>query len=145
MAYYALIDDNNIVINVISGRDEDEVIDGISDWEAHYSEITGYRCLRTSYNTKFGVHLDGKEPYRINYAGIGFTYNEELDGFFGPKPYESWLPNANTGLWEAPVEKPENIDCIWNESTLLWQELPPKPDASTAWVWNIDLAKWIEL
>jgi len=71
MAHYAYIDENNIVIDVITGRNEDEVVDGISDWEAYYGAMRGLRCLRTSYNNNI----------RGRYAGIGMRYDEDLDEF----------------------------------------------------------------
>jgi hypothetical protein len=89
MAHYAFLDANNIVTEVIVGRDEDEVVNGISDWEAHYSEIRGQVCKRTSYNTyrdENGVsqHANGGTPFRGKYAGIGDKYNAELDVFESP-------------------------------------------------------------
>lgn len=76
MAHYAFLDDSNIVTEVITGRNEDEVVDGISDWEAHYGEFRGQTCVRTSYNGNI----------RYNYAGIGFTYDPIDDAFIAPMP-----------------------------------------------------------
>lgn len=81
MAHYAFLDDNNVVTEVIVGRHEYETVDGISDWETYYGELRGLRCLRTSYNTHNGEHLLGGTPFRGNYAGIGFTYDPDLDVF----------------------------------------------------------------
>lgn len=78
MAHYAFIDENNMVVEVIVGHDENY---GGIDWEQYYSQIRGLRCLRTSYNTMNDEHLNGGIPFRGNYAGIGFYYNEELDKF----------------------------------------------------------------
>ena len=69
MAHYAFLNQDNIVTEVIVGRNEWEVVDGISDWEAHYGEIRGQRCLRTSYNGNI----------RGVYAGIGAYYDEAKD------------------------------------------------------------------
>ena len=77
MAHYAFIDDQNIVTEVIVGKDEGQGV----DWESHYAEIRGQRCLRTSYHTQGGVHLKGGTPFRMNYAGIGYRYDEQLDAF----------------------------------------------------------------
>jgi hypothetical protein len=121
MAHYAFIDNNNIVTQVIVGRDETEVVNGISDWEDYYSQQHNQRCLRTSYNTLGGVHLLGGLAFRKNYAGIGFTYDETLDAFIPPKPFESWLLNEDTCLWEAPVPYPQDGEPYnWNEDTLTW-------------------------
>lgn len=81
MAHYAFIDDRNIVTEVIVGRDEGEGV----DWEAHYAEVRGQRCLRCSYNTRDGVHLSGGVPFRQNYPGTGCRYDEQLDAFFPPE------------------------------------------------------------
>lgn len=113
MAHYAFLDENNIVTEVIVGRNEDEVVDGISDWEAHYGEFRGQRCLRTSYNSNI----------RGVYAGIGFSYNEEEDIFVTPQPFPSWTRNGS--FWEAPTPTPtEGGPWIWVEADLNWQVIP---------------------
>ena len=94
MAHYAFLDENNIVTEVIAGRDEDEVVDRISNWEIHYGQIRGKVCKRTSYNTHANVHLNNKTPFRYNYAGIGSKFDPTIgsDGAFIPKkPFESWV------------------------------------------------------
>jgi len=78
MAHYAFLDENNIVTEVIPGRHEYEVIDGISDWETWYGEFRGQRCIRTSYNA-------ATNGFRGKYAGIGDTYDAELDIFIAPE------------------------------------------------------------
>lgn len=93
MAHYALLDDNNVVTQVITGRNEDEVVNGISDWEAYYGNFHGQVCKRTSYNTHDGVHYDlvtgeisadQSKVFRGTYAGIGFTYDPVADVFVAP-------------------------------------------------------------
>jgi hypothetical protein len=78
MAHYAFLDENNIVTEVIVGKNEGE--EGI-DWEAHYGAFRGQPCKRTSYNTHGGVHSGGGTPYRKNYAGIGYTFDAGRDAF----------------------------------------------------------------
>jgi hypothetical protein len=85
MAHYAFLDENNQVTHVISGIDESELIDG-KDPETWYGEFVGQVCKRTSYNTYGGVHLLGGVPFRGHYAGIGYTYDPELDEFIPPEP-----------------------------------------------------------
>lgn len=97
MAHYAFLDENNIVTEVIVGKDEGE--NGI-DWELWYAQFRDQVCKRTSYNTQGGVHLNGGTPFRKNYAGIGFTYDETRDAFIPPKPDGDWTLNENTCLWE---------------------------------------------
>jgi hypothetical protein len=76
MANYAFLDENNIVVDVIKGRDENEIVDGISDWETHYGQYRGLTCKRTSQSGKI----------RFNYAGIGYTYDPIDDAFIAPMP-----------------------------------------------------------
>ena len=95
MAHYAFLDDANIVTEVIVGRDENEGV----DCEALYAAVRGQRCLRTSYNTRGGQHLNGGVPFRLTYAGIGYTYREDLDGFVPPCPGEGFVLDEATGTW----------------------------------------------
>lgn len=81
MAHYAFIDENNIVVDVIVGKEENE--DGI-DWEQWYGDLQGLTCKRTSYNTVNGIHLNGGIPFRYNFAAIGYIYAPELDAFIPP-------------------------------------------------------------
>ena len=103
MAHYAFLDDNNIVIDVITGRDEDDLAPGVTSWEDYYGSFRGQRCLQTSYNTLAGVHANGGTPLRGNYAGIGYEYREDLDAFIAPRPGDDWVLNEETFTWE-PVE-----------------------------------------
>ena len=122
MAHYAFLDANNIVINVIVGKDEGE--DGI-DWEEFYG------AKRTSYNTLGGIHYDPetREPsvdqskaFRKNYAYIGGIYDPIRDAFISPKSFDSWILNEQTCSWEAPVPYPNDGNIYyWNEETLSWQ------------------------
>lgn len=99
MAHYAFLDDNNIVTEVITGRDEDDLAEGVTSWEDYYGAVRGQRCLQTSYNTYAGVHADGKAPLRGNYAGIGYTYDQALDAFIPPKPDGDYVLDEQTFTW----------------------------------------------
>ena len=122
MAHYAFLDDNNVVTEVIVGRDEDDVVDGITDWEAYYGELRSQRCVRTSYNTHGGVHEVGGTPFRKNYAGIDFTYDESRDAFIPPQPFPSWVLNEDTCFWDAPVPYPDDgLMYDWDEDSQSWQ------------------------
>jgi hypothetical protein len=121
MAHYAFLDDNNIVTEVIVGKNEGE--DGI-DWEAHYSDFRGQVCKRTSYNTQGGVHNADGAPYRKNYAGIGYSYDAVRDAFVPPKPFASWSLNETSCLWEPPVAYPSDGNpYTWNEETTSWDSI----------------------
>lgn len=112
MAHYAFLDENNMVIQVIVGRDESDIVDGISDWEKYYSEFTGYKCKRTSYNGNI----------RKNFAGIRFIYDEEKDAFIPPKPHNSFILNEDDCRWYPPIDCPDDgKDYVWNENILNWE------------------------
>lgn len=79
--------------------------------------------VQTSYNTRGGTHALGGTPLRKNYAGIGFTYDSELDAFIPPQPYPSWTVNSDTGLWNAPTPRPDDgEEYQWDEDTQSWVE-----------------------
>ena len=97
MAHYAYLDENNVVTQVIVGRDEGE--NGIN-WEDYYGAV------RTSYNTRLGQHRDGGVPFRGNYAGIGMVFIPDAgpDGVFvEPQPDPSWVLDVDTATWKPPV------------------------------------------
>ena len=111
MAHYAFLDENNIVTQVIVGRDEWEVVGKINNWEAYYGALNGVVCKRTSYNGNI----------RKNFAAIGFTYDEDRDAFIPPQPYESWVLNEETCRWEAPTPYPDDgVMYEWDEETTDW-------------------------
>ena len=118
MAHYCFLNMQNIVTEVIVGKDEK---DGQTNWEIHYGNFREQVCKRTSYNTIGGVHKNGGVPFRKNYAGIGYSYDETRDAFIPPKPFDSWILNETTCLWEAPVEYPEDgQQYTWNEELGTW-------------------------
>lgn len=121
MAHYAILNKDNIVINVIVGKDEN---DPDTDWELYYKnlaiEMYGdieddyYRpvdCKRTSYNTKGGVHYDPEtgvpsedqsKAFRKNYAGVGRKYDPERDAFIPNCIYDDWVLDEETCTWKPP-------------------------------------------
>lgn len=118
MANYALLNMQNIVTEVFRGNDE---TDGNTNWEIFYQQKKIQVCKRTSYNTRGGVHLDGKEPFRKNYASVGYTYDESRDAFIPPKSYDSWTLNETSCLWEPPVAAPTDGQRYeWNEDDEQW-------------------------
>ena len=126
MAHYAFLDENNIVTEVITGKNENEKRDGKTvDWEVWYGNFRGQTCKRTSYNTAGNVHSDNtKNAFRGNYAGIGYTYDETNDVFIPPKPFDSWVLNESIWLWDSPVPYPsDGKDYTWNEETTSWNQL----------------------
>lgn len=118
MAHYAFLDSNNIVVEVIAGKDE---TDTSENWENHYGQIRNLTCKRTSFNTYGGVHLNGGTPFRKNYAGIGYKYDASKDAFIPPKPFNSWTLNESTCAWEPPVAYPDGNGIYqWDEATIQW-------------------------
>jgi hypothetical protein len=84
--------------------------------------------IQTSYNTHAGVHTQGGTPLRKNYAGVGYSYDEALDAFIPPKPFDSWILDETTCHWKAPVECPQDDNrYIWNEQDLLWERSTFEP------------------
>lgn len=124
MAHYAYLDENNMVTQVIVGKNENE--DGI-DWEQYYG------AKRTSYNTRGGIYYDANtnEPsndqsksFRKNYAGVGYIYDTVRDAFIPPKPFYSWVLNESSCMWEAPVPHPDDGKLYsWNEETQSWDPI----------------------
>ena len=131
MASFAKIGLNGKVIEVLSVNNEVLKDSNGIEQEANgidfLTKLTGWAIWKqTSYNTIGGVHNNNGTPLRKNHAGIGYTYDEDRDAFIPPKPFNSWILNENTCLWEAPVEKPteelENNQCYsWNESIINWE------------------------
>lgn len=115
MAHFAEIGLNNIVQQVIVVHNNELLDDNGVEQESKGQEfcrnLLGGTWIQTSYNVSF----------RKNYAGIGYTYDSERDAFIPPKPYNSWILNETTCLWEAPVPYPTDDSIYhWNEDTQSW-------------------------
>jgi len=140
MASFAKLNSNNIVITV-----EAVVNDIIEDSNNIEQEQLGIDFLnqlyntndnwkQTSYNTHGNVHLLGGIPFRKNHAGIGYIYDAQRDAFIAPKPFNSWVLNEDTCLWEAPIPYP-----ITNTKNEFYEDESPKNDLYT---WNEDIINW---
>lgn len=121
MAHFAQLDENNIVTQVIVVSNEDiKDMNGIESEEigiGFCKKVLGSNTnwKQTSYNGNF----------RVRYAGIGFSYNEELDAFVPPKPYDSWILDEETVEWKAPIPYPDDTtgaEYAWNEDIQSWVE-----------------------
>ncbi len=120
MAHFAELDNNNVVLRVIVvGNADTSDANGVEKEHigaAFCERLLGGTWKQTSYNGNM----------RKRYAGVGFTYNAELDAFVPPKPYPSWVLNNTTADWKAPVPLPDDGKTYdWNESTLAWVEVAP--------------------
>jgi hypothetical protein len=126
MASFAKIGLNSKVIEVLSVHNNvlkdsngiEQEVNGID----FLTKLTGWAIWKqTSYNTYAGVHNNNGTPLRKNHAGIGFTYDENIDAFIPPKPFNSWTLNETTCQWNSPVARPQdNNNYKWNEQTLSW-------------------------
>jgi hypothetical protein len=131
MAYFAEIDGQNRVVRVLSLGDKNTADSDGNEVEsvgAEYLEAwLGGAWVQTSYNTRAGVHSLGGTPFRKNYAGEGYEWREDLDGFVPPRPYDSWHLEPETCQWEPPIPRPEDVDkdkrYVWDEGNLEWVEI----------------------
>ena len=114
MAHFAKIEEGIVVqVNVV---DEQFFADNPDRYQGQW--------VQTSYNTHGGIHQLGGTPLRKNYAGIGYTYDQDRDAFIPPKPFNSWLLNEDSCLWESPVPYPTNGGIYrWNEDIINWEEV----------------------
>ena len=109
MSHFAELDENNIVLRVLVG-DNNLPNEGY-DW---FVENLGGTWVQTSYNGTI----------RKNFAGIGYTYDEELDAFIAPQPFESWTLNTQTAKWMSPTPYPQDGRIYeWDEENLNWKEV----------------------
>jgi hypothetical protein len=116
MAHYAQINEDNIVeqVLVIDNSEEDGAVQFLEN-------TFGMRWVKTSYNTMFGQHILGGVPFRKNYAGIGYYFDENRDAFIPPKAFPSWILDEETCTWVSPTPYPKDGAYYrWNESTLSW-------------------------
>jgi len=127
MAHFAEIDETNTVTRVLVVGDDQEhrgqefLADDLG---------LGGTWIQTSYNTQGNVHALGGTPLRMNYAGIGSTYDPVADAFYGPSPFPSWVLDDNYE-WQPPT--PQVAGYLWDEDTVSWIQ-PPSPFPSWTWV-----------
>lgn len=109
MSHFAKIENGLVTEVIVAEQDFINLLDG--EW------------VQTSYNTHGNQHPENR-PLRKNFAGIGFTYDKNLDAFIPPKPFNSWTLNQEIGLWEAPTPMPKDGKFYkWNEPLLTWIEI----------------------
>ena len=133
MASYALLDDNNIVTQVITGNEEG----GDTNYETVYGNFHGQTCKRTSYNTHANAHSDGGTPFRGNYAGIGHVYDTTNNVFYEAQPHASWTKDVATASWVAPITYPsvtnDGQDPVVFEYIISWNESGYQADNTKGW------------
>ena len=111
MAHWAELDDNNVVLRVLVGDNNDPNNDEGYQW---LIDNLGGTWVKTSYNGNI----------RKNYAGVGFYFDEVRDAFIAPKPFDSWTLDEPTCVWKAPIPKPTDGKMyVWNEEDISWNEM----------------------
>ena len=128
MAHFAKLGKGNIVesVEVVSNDIATTEQAGVEFLQNLYKDRAVWK--QTSYNSYGGEHKLGGTPFRKNYAGVGYTYDQTRDAFIPPKPYPSWILNETTCEWDPPVAEPElteeqinnKVNYIWNETTKQW-------------------------
>ena len=155
MAHYALLDNANIVQKVITGvseTDTDNLPEEFASWELFYANECKFpKCKRTSYNTHANAHSDGGTPFRGNYAGIGYTYDEGNDVFIAPKPFYSWSLNSDF-IWIAPLALPSDAnlerDISLPQKDYIWVDELYQSDDTKGWIlsgqlnYNSETKEW---
>ena len=131
MAHWAELDSNNVVTRVLVGDNNDPAGDEGYQWLINN---LGGTWVKTSYNAVGGKwrnpetnEITENPGFRKNYAGIGYSYDSQRDAFIPPKPFNSWVLNEDTCLWDAPVAYPNDGQFYtWYEETVSWVlvELP---------------------
>jgi len=121
MAHFAKLDKSSKVQQVIVISNDIATTEQIGVDYINNLFNTNDIWKQTSYNTKGGVHKLGGTPFRKNFAGVNFKYDQTRDAFIPPQPYPSWTLNETTCLWEAPVVRPnDNNEYFWNEENQSW-------------------------
>ena len=143
MAHFAKLGSNSKVIQVLTLNNGDMLnADGVEDetvgqqYLERHNNWPAQMWIQTSYNTQGGKHKSGDDSkaLRGNYAGIGYTWDEDNHLFYGKKPYASWVLNTTTASWHSPIgdapddltdeEKAADTRYVWNEGTGAWDKTP---------------------
>ena len=142
MAHFAKIGLNSKVLAVLTLDDKDMLnADGVADetvgqqYLERHNNWPSQLWIQTSYNTYNNTHRDGGTPLRGNYAGIGYTWDEDNNIFYPKKPYASWVLNTTDAQWHSPIgdapddltdeEKAAGTRYVWNEDTKAWDKTTP--------------------
>ena len=142
MAHFAKLGANSKVISVLTLNNSD-MLDaaGVEDetvgqqYLERHNNWPAQMWIQTSYNTAAGTHKLGGTPFRGNYAGIGYIWDEDNNIFYSKKPYPSWVLNTTTATWHSPIgdapddltdeEKAAFTHYVWNEGTGAWDKTTP--------------------
>ena len=166
MAHFAKLGINSKVIGVeVVGDDDMKNADGVEDEAVgiqFLERIHGWPLWKqTSYNTRGGKHYkengtesdDQSKALRKNYAGLGYTYDEDRDAFYSPKPYVSWTLDETTCYWKAPVTYPsvttygdpaKDYDILWDETNTRWTATDQETPTGN-FRWDASASAWVAL
>ena len=142
MAHFAKLGANSKVIQVLTLNNSDMLnADGVEDetvgqqYLERHNNWPAQMWIQTSYNTSSGTHKSGGTPFRGNYAGIGYIWDEDNNLFYPKKPYASWVLNTSEARWQSPIgdapddltdeEKAAFTHYVWNEGTGAWDKTTP--------------------
>ena len=142
MAHFAKLGSNSKVIQVLTLNNGDMLnADGVEDesvgqqYLERHNNWPAQMWIQTSYNTSGGTHRLGGTALRGNYAGIGYTWDEDNNIFYPKKPHASWVLNTTTASWHSPIgdapddltdeEKAAFTHYVWNEGTGAWDKTTP--------------------
>lgn len=114
MAHFAEIDENSIVKRVIVAEQDFINSGAVGDPK---------NWIQTSYNTKGGKHRLGGTPLRMNFAGMGYKYDKDMDAFIPPQPFSSWKLEKKTCHWKAPKVMPGERGYDWDEKLKDWKKV----------------------
>lgn len=116
MAHFAELDDNNIVTRVVVVHNNELLLNGVE------TESKGVAFLNTLYGHNRWKQTSYNKKIRKNYAGVGFSYNQNKDAFIPPKPFNSWILDDELCLWKSPVPYPaDGSSYVWDETMLNWK------------------------
>ena len=142
MAHFAKISDTSKVLTVLTLNNKDMLnADGVEDetvgqqYLERHNNFPAEMWIQTSYNTFGGQHKNDETPLRGNYAGIGYTWDEDNNIFYTKKPYASWVLNTTTASWHSPIgdapddltdeEQAAKTHYVWNEAGQSWDKTTP--------------------
>jgi len=152
MAHFAKLGANGKVIQVLTLNNSDMLnADGVEDeavgqqYLEQHNNWPAQMWIQTSYNTSGGQHKNGGTPFRGNYAGIGYTWDEDNEIFWPKKPHASWTKNTSTASWQAPITYPSVTDdgadpVVWRWQ-ITWNETAYQADNTKGWEatkYNVD-------
>ena len=144
MAHFAKLGANGKVIQVLTLNNSDMLnADGVEDESVGQQYLETHNnwpaqmWIQTSYNTSGNTHKDGGTPFRGNYAGIGYIWDEDNEIFWPKKPHASWTKNTSTASWDAPITYPSVTDdgadpVVWNWF-ISWNETAYQANNTKGW------------